>query len=112
MAQVLGFQSGTDDFVLGGRGWCPNAVKRSPQNKVDVVSSNIRPASHPCGTWGVDVANSAAAGFEYVAVLQGKWCTIGQIVDLNEAPHRAVCHLRFGAAASQEFIDPHSSAST
>ncbi len=89
-------------------------MKRSPQNSVDVVSSNIRPASQPCGMCGgVDVPDSAAAGFEYVAVLQGKWRPIGQIVDLDEAPpHRTVCNLRFGGRRKPGVHGPHSSAST
>ena len=33
----------------------PTCVKRSPHNNVPVVSSNMTPASHPCGTCGVSM---------------------------------------------------------
>ncbi|MDJ0113618.1 hypothetical protein QM646_44645, partial [Rhodococcus erythropolis] len=67
MAQVLGFQSGTDDFVLGGRGVVPERSEEisAEQRRRRLLEHQTRVPT-VWDVWGVDVPDSAAAGFEYV----------------------------------------------
>ena len=91
----------------------PGCVRRSPHKKVRVVRSIARPHSQPCGTCGVSnhcsswrpsrsVSPSASA--RGVRSARSFMDTIAA-----RLPHSGTAA---GAACSQRFIEPHSSAST
>jgi hypothetical protein len=94
--------------VIGGP--FPTCVKRSPNNNVPVVSSNMTPASHPCGacsmyrrrmppmsiTWPLDSTRGGRSAMPPTETRQ---------------PAIPCVSSAAGAAASHSFIDPHSSAS-